>query len=131
MIQHNPEIETVIASATDLAKKYNHEYVTLEHLTLGLLTFKPWNDLMVAFGVDINGMISDIDDYLSRQTYLVNADFDTVPKKTHSLERVFNRAFTQVLFSGRNHVQIIDIFLSISSETNSRFRTYQARRTWT
>ena len=119
MIQHNPEIETVIASATDLAKKYNHEYVTLEHLTLGLLTFKPWNDLMVAFGVDINGMIGDIDDYLSRQTYLVNADFDTVPKKTHSLERVFNRAFTQVLFSGRNHVQIIDIFLSISSETNS------------
>jgi ATP-dependent Clp protease ATP-binding subunit ClpA len=119
MIQHNPEIETVIASATDLAKKYNHEYVTLEHLTLGLLTFKPWNDLMVAFGVDINGMIGDIDDYLSRQTYLVNADFDTVPKKTHSLERVFNRVFTQVLFSGRNYVQIIDIFLSISSETNS------------
>ena len=28
MIQHNPEIEVIIANATDLAKKYNHEYVT-------------------------------------------------------------------------------------------------------
>ena len=119
MIQHNPEIETLIANATELAKKYNHEYVTVEHLTHGMLTYKPFNDLMLAFGCDINGLISDLEDYLHKQTYMVNADFETVPKKTHSLERVFNRAFTQVLFSGRNHVQVIDIFLSIASETNS------------
>ena len=48
MIQPNPEIETLIASATELAKKYNHEYVTLEHLTHGLLTYKPFNDLVVS-----------------------------------------------------------------------------------
>jgi ATP-dependent Clp protease ATP-binding subunit ClpA len=119
MIQHNPEIEVVIASASDLAKKYNHEYVTLEHLTHGLVTFKPFNDLLVAHGIDTVGLISDIEDYLSKQTYIVSGDADNVPKKTHSLERIFNRAFTQVLFSGRNHVQIIDIFLSISSEVNS------------
>ena len=124
MIQHNPEIETLIANATDLAKKYNHEYVTVEHLAHGMLTYKPFNDLMLAFGCDIAGIVSDLEDYLHRQTYLVNADFDTVPKKTHSLERVFNRAFTQVLFSGRNHVQVIDIFLSIASETNSHASYY-------
>lgn len=119
MIQHNPEIEVVIASASDLAKKYNHEYVTLEHLTHGLVTYKPFNDLLVSFGIDTVGLVSDIEDYLSKQTYIVSGDADNVPKKTHSLERIFNRAFTQVLFSGRNHVQIIDIFLSIASEVNS------------
>ena len=119
MIQHNPEIEVVIANATELAKKYNHEYVTLEHLAHGLMSFKPWNDLMVAFGADVTAMINDLDEYVQRQTYIVSDDADNVPKKTHSLERVFNRAFTQVLFSGRNHVQIIDIFLSIVSEVNS------------
>ena len=119
MIQHNPEIEVVIASATDLAKKYNHEYVTLEHLTHGLVTYKPFNDLLVAFGIDTVGIVSDLEDYLSKQTYIVSSDADNIPKKTHSLERIFNRAFTQVLFSGRNHVQIIDIFLSIASEVNS------------
>jgi len=119
MITPTPEIEVIIANATDLAKKYNHEYVTLEHLSHGLTTFKPWNDLLVAFGVDVDGLISDLEDYLSKQTYLVAKNPDTIPKKTHSLERVFNRALTQVLFSGRNHVQLIDIFLSIASETTS------------
>jgi ATP-dependent Clp protease ATP-binding subunit ClpA len=119
MIQHNPEIEVIIANATELAKKYNHEYVTIEHLAHGLMQFKPWNDLMVSFGIDTVGLLADLDEYVQRQTYIVSKEEDHVPKKTHSLERVFNRAFTQVLFSGRNHIQIIDIFLSIASETNS------------
>ena len=119
MITPNPELEVLIANASDLAKKYNHEYVTLEHLAHGMMTFKPWNDLMVSFGIDVTGLLNDLEDYLDKQTYLVSADADNVPKKTHSLERVFNRACTQVLFSGRSHVQIIDIFLSIASETNS------------
>ena len=124
MIQHNPEIETVIANATELAKKYNHEYVTLEHLAHGLISFKPWYDLTLAFGADVDGLLNDLEDYLQKQTYIVSNEQDNVPKKTHSLERVFNRAFTQVLFSGRNHVQIIDIFLSIASETNSHASYY-------
>jgi ATP-dependent Clp protease ATP-binding subunit ClpA len=119
MIQHNPEIEVVIANATEQAKRYDHEYVTLEHLAHGLMTFKPWAELMLAFGVDVDAMVNDIEEYLQKQTYIISKHADYVPKKTHSLERVFNRAFTQVLFSGRNHVQIIDIFLSISNETNS------------
>ena len=53
MINHNPELEIIIANATDLAKKYNHEYVTLEHLTHGLISFKPFNDLLVSFGADV------------------------------------------------------------------------------
>ena len=120
MIQHNPEIEVIIANATDLAKKYNHEYVTLEHLTHGLVSFKPFYDLINQFGADSDALLSDLEDYLQKQTYIANTETDNIPKKTHSLERVFNRAFTQVLFSGRNHVQVIDIFLSISSETNSQ-----------
>jgi ATP-dependent Clp protease ATP-binding subunit ClpA len=119
MLQHNPEIEVVITNATDLARKYNHEYVTLEHLAYGLMTFKPWNDLMVAFGVDTETLITELEEYINKQTYIVSGQEDTTPKKTHSLERVFNRALTQVLFSGRNHMQVIDIFLSISSEANS------------
>jgi ATP-dependent Clp protease ATP-binding subunit ClpA len=119
MIQHNPEIEVIIASATDLAKSYNHEYVTIEHLTHGLITYKPFNDLLIAYGIDADSLVKDVEDYLNKQTYLVSPDADHIPKKTHSLERIFNRAFTQVLFSGRNHIQVIDIFLSIASEANS------------
>jgi ATP-dependent Clp protease ATP-binding subunit ClpA len=119
MIQHNPEIEVVISNATEAARRHNHEYVTVEHLAYGLITFKPFNTLMSDFGVDANALVNDLEDYLQRQTYIVSNDEDNVPKKTHSLERVFNRAFTQVLFSGRNYVQIIDVYLSIANEHNS------------
>ncbi len=119
MINHNPEIEVIIANATDLAKKYNHEYVTLEHLAHGLVTYKPFYQLLAAFGADVDALIKDIEEYLEKQSYITEENNNNDPKKTHSLERVFNRAFTQVLFSGRNHVQVIDIFLSLCNESNS------------
>ena len=31
------------------------------------------------------------------------------PKKTHTVERVLNRAFTQVLFAGRNTIDLTDV----------------------
>jgi ATP-dependent Clp protease ATP-binding subunit ClpA len=117
-MQHNPEIETVIANAVESAKKYNHEYVTLEHLSYGLVSFKPFTELLTSFGVDTVSLLNDIDEFLNKQSYIANLQM-VEPKKTHSLERVFNRAFTQVLFSGRDQVQLIDLFLSISSETSS------------
>lgn len=119
MIQPNPEIEVIINSASDIAKNQNHEYVTLEHLALALVQYKPFNELARDFGCDVDALITDLDDYLHKQLYLVSPDEDCVPKKTSTLERIFNRAFTQVLFSGRGHVQVIDIFLSITQETNS------------
>jgi ATP-dependent Clp protease ATP-binding subunit ClpA len=118
-MQHNPEIETIITTATEVARKYNHEYVTIEHLAFGLVTFKPFYTLLDAFGCDTQGLVTDIENYLSRQTQIISKTLDVIPKKTTTLERVFNRAFTQVLFSGRNHVQVIDIFLSVAAETNS------------
>ena len=118
-LQHNPEIEVVISNATDLAKKYNHEYVTLEHLLHGLISYKPFNELLYNFGADTQQLLEEIEDYVHKQTYIISTEENCVPKKTHALERTFNRAFTQVLFSGRTHVQVIDVFLSISSETNS------------
>ena len=102
-MNHNPEIEAVITNATEIARKFNHEYVTLEHLTYGLVSYKPFYDLVVAFGADADSMIKDLEGYLSQQTSIVSPIDDAVPKKTHALERTFNRAFTQVIFSNRNH----------------------------
>lgn len=118
MLQTNPEIDHIVAESTALAKSYNHEYVTVEHVMMSMVTYKPFNTLLYDFGVDTDGLIEDMEGYLSGLTELVNPEI-TEPKKTHSLERVFNRAFTQVLFSARSHIQLIDLFLSINAEANS------------
>lgn len=120
MIGPNPEIEVIIADATESAKLNNHEYVTLEHLALALVNYKPFNQLIQDYGVNAIDIQHDIASYLSVQHYLVSKDPDySSPRKTHALERVFNRAFTQVLFRGRTNMSVIDVFASLLSETNS------------
>ena len=118
-VQTNPEIETIIANATNVAESKNHEYVTLEHLLQGMLSYDPFAEFIANYGADIDKMQQELDDYLDKQSYLKNAVNSIVPKKTHSLERVFNRAYTQVLFSGRQSLQTIDLFLSIMTEDKS------------
>ena len=119
MITPNPDIEEIIATASNLAKSYNHEYVTLEHLLVALITFKSFNKLLLDHGVNTKELTGDLCEYISVQDHLVNLHDDMIPKKTHALERVFNRAFTQVLFSARSQIETIDLYLSITQETNS------------
>ena len=124
MLESNPEIQTIIESATAKAAEKNHEYVTLEHLLLAMSQHGPFYNIITNFGADVDGMVKELETYLDQQTYLISKGYDIVPKKTHSLERVFNRAFTQVLFSGRKHMQVIDLFLSIMSEEKSHARHF-------
>ena len=41
------------------------------------------------------------------------------PKKTQTVERVLNRAFTQVLFNGRPEIELSDVLISLMSEKKS------------
>jgi ATP-dependent Clp protease ATP-binding subunit ClpA len=118
MIQPNPEIEVIIDAATAKAKYYNHEYVTLEHILYGIVTYEPFGKLLGNYGVDVDGMTQDIDKYLGQQTYIISAE-NTTPRRTHTVERILNRALTQVLFSARRSLTVIDLVISISQETNS------------
>ena len=120
-MQPNPEFEQFINNSCALAKDYRHNYVTLEHLLISLVEFKSFNKLLVDYGVEAEELLRDLYDYIGKQNHLV---VDTpleelAPMRTHSLERVFNRAFTQVLFSAREQMEPIDLFLSISQEPNS------------
>ena len=117
MLQTNPEIDHVVAEATELAKHLSHEYVTLEHVFLSMVKYTPFREFLREFGTDVDGLTLELVAYLDAQIHLVTSEKE--PRKTHALERVFNRAFTQVLFSGRTHVQLIDLFLSIHAEANS------------
>jgi ATP-dependent Clp protease ATP-binding subunit ClpA len=44
---------------------------------------------------------------------------DIQPRKTNGLERCFNRALTQVLFTGRRTVATVDLYLAMLAENNS------------
>jgi ATP-dependent Clp protease ATP-binding subunit ClpA len=117
-LQTNPEIDHIVSEAVNVAKEHKHEYVTVEHLMFSMCKYKPFHKLLDNFGVDAAGMVAELDMYIMGLSDITKPNINE-PKRTHTLERVFNRAFTQVLFSGRTHIQIIDLFLSIHAEANS------------
>jgi len=118
MLAHNPEIETIISKASEYAKDLKHEYVTVEHLLLALITYNNFETMLREFGAEYDNLVAEVRLYLEDREEIVKED-EISPKKTYALERVFNRAFTQVMFSGRAHMQTIDLFISILQETNS------------
>ena len=127
LIGNNPEIEQILEQAIVKAKYHNHSYITLEHLLYALVTHKNFNIILTEFGADVEGLVADVDHYISQQTDLISIEHEATPKKTNTLERVFNRAFTQVLFSGRTHIQTIDIFMSLTAETKSHAAYFLAK----
>ena len=120
-MQNNPEIEQIIDNAGKLAKKYKHQYVTIEHLALALVRYESFNKILTAYGVDATAIATDIDTWLKGMVSIEikGKATNASPKKTNGLERVFNRAGTQVLFSGRKTVSTIDLYLAIMSESQS------------
>jgi ATP-dependent Clp protease ATP-binding subunit ClpA len=118
-MQINPEIEQITDYAIAVAKKQKHEYVLVEHLFLALVSYEPFYKVLQSYGIDVDEMIKDIEEYLTSLLTTPPNDPKYQPKRTNTLERVFNRAVTQVLFSGRRYVTTADLFLSITSETNT------------
>jgi ATP-dependent Clp protease ATP-binding subunit ClpA len=119
---HSPEIDTIIEQAVSCSKQRNHQYCTVEHLLYALITYAPFKKCLDDFGVDSETMTMEVNTYLDGLTSIVvsvDQGQEVVPRKTNSLERVMNRSVTQVLFTGRKVVTTVDLYLSISSETNS------------
>ena len=121
MLEANEGLENIFEDAVKEAEKRKHEYVTIEHVLLSLIKDKVIGITLVEFKVDVKALIKDVEDYLDTKCNdIVSKGKDpVVPRKTASLERLMNRAFTQALFQGRQDVTCIDILLSIFAEKKS------------
>jgi ATP-dependent Clp protease ATP-binding subunit ClpA len=117
-MQNNPEIEQIVDAAVKIARDCRHEYVLTEHVLLALLRHAPFRQVLEKFGTDVVRMEQEIEAYLASLANLVTTK-DVQPKKTNALERVFNRALTQVLFTGRRTISTVDLYLAMMAENNS------------
>ena len=117
-MQNNHEIEQIVDAAVKIARDCKHEYVLTEHVLLALLRHLPFRQVLEKFGTDVVRMEQEIEAYLASLVNLVT-NKDVQPKKTNALERVFNRALTQVLFTGRRSITTVDLYLAMMAENNS------------
>ena len=115
------DIEKIVITAINLAKKLKHEYVTIEHLAAVILDDPHVIAMCFEVDADSEGLQIALVEYLEKEcTDLIKSTTEEPnPFKTQMLERVFNRALTQALFQGKKHLNQLDIVLSILTEENS------------
>jgi ATP-dependent Clp protease ATP-binding subunit ClpA len=127
MLEPNQDLERIFERAVHLAMSHKHEYITLEHFLYGLLLDEKFDKKLSDFGADTNQLKSDITEYVTTELSSIASEDGQKPKKTHAMERMLNRAFTQVLFGGRSTIEPMDCFLSMFSEKKS-YAAYVIRK---
>ena len=120
-LKSDEQLEKCFQSAVDFAKNRKHEYVTVEHLFYAILTNEDFGEKLIEYDIDIAPLLKDLLEYLeTKMEDITLPDSDgNLPSRTAGLDRVLNRAFTQVVFSGREIMSTIDVFLAIYNEKKS------------
>lgn len=120
MVEPSIELQLVFEKAIKDAQKLSHEYVTLEHILYAMMCEEKFAKLVDGYGANVTDIKLVLENHLKTECDDIKIDIKKYkPKKTQTVERVLNRAFTQVLFIGRSHIQLTDILLSILSEKHS------------
>lgn len=121
MVEPSEELTAVFEKAVEDCKKLSHEYMTLEHLVFAMMCEEKFYESLTNYGANTEYIKTNLEHHLKTkcQDIVLENPGKYKPKKTQTVERVLNRAFTQVLFSGRQSIELLDVFLSTLSEKRS------------
>jgi ATP-dependent Clp protease ATP-binding subunit ClpA len=120
MLEPNSDLEAMFERAVSLASKQQHEYITLEHFLYSMVLDQKFNELLKNYGAEVEQLKKNLEKFIETDLAdIKTANPNQKPKKTNTVERMLNRAFTQVLFSGRQTIEPIDCFISLFSEKKS------------
>jgi ATP-dependent Clp protease ATP-binding subunit ClpA len=120
MLEPNSDLEKIFERAVSIASKNQHEYITLEHFLYSIVIDETFNAILKDYGAEVDQLKKNLEKFIKDDLTDIKTDKDDFrPKKTNTVERMLNRAFTQVLFGGRNVIEPVDCFISIFSEKKS------------
>ena len=128
MVEPSDNLQAVFEKAIETAKKLHHEYLTIEHLLFAMLLEDAFTKTVQGYGSNVDELRKNLADYLQNKcSEITTQEVVVKPKKTQSVERVLNRAFTQVLFNGRQRIEPTDVFLAMMGEKRSWAHYYIAQ----
>jgi ATP-dependent Clp protease ATP-binding subunit ClpA len=119
MLEPSKDLEQIFETAVESAATHKHEYITLEHFLYGMLNNKPFIEILTAFGTDVDVLKKDVEKFIDEDLKDIVNENVKKPIKTQTVERMLNRAFTNVVFSGRQTIDHVDCFISLFNEKKS------------
>ena len=124
MISPNDRVESIFEKSQEIALENNHRYITIDHLLYAILLDDETYEELSQFSDYLEELKSAIKTHIETGLEEIKSDSVDKPKKTHSVDRVLNRCFTQALFSSRQEISAIDLIISILGEQNSHCSNY-------
>jgi ATP-dependent Clp protease ATP-binding subunit ClpA len=125
MLEPNEDLEKIFEKAVLLAMDHKHQYITLEHFLYSMINDEQFGKILIDYGTNVDDMKEKLINYINTDlATIVDKTLNSRPKKTNSVERMLNRAFTQTLFAGRTTIEPLDCFLSILHEKKSHAAFY-------
>ena len=125
MIQADDRLKELFDEAIKVARTHQHEYVTLEHLLLIIIT-QPEIVEMIKSKPTIKAeqLIKDIEYHIEHKMNAIKCKEDVYPKRTQATERAVNRAFTNAIFQGQQAVNLFHLLGAIYGEKESHAQYY-------
>lgn len=117
MLSKNLEIS--IHRALAFAKKYNHEYATLEHLLFALADDPDASAVMRGCGIDIEQIKKNVQEFIENDLTSLIIDNVEDAKPTAGFQRVIHRAAIHVQSAGKNEVSGANVLVALFSERDS------------
>ncbi len=120
----NQELELSLNMAFARAREHRHEFMTVEHLLLALLSNPSAREALEACSVDLVALRQELEAFIEQTTPVLPAseeERDTQP--TLSFQRVLQRAVFHVQSSGRSEVTGANVLVAIFSEQESQAAT--------
>ncbi len=114
------ELDKRLGKAIDLAAKYKHEFVTLEHFLFCLVEAPLIVEIFEVLNISVVDMKNDLQKYIDQNTALKKVAADWKPDLTIAVHRVFEKAALQMQNAGRSELLESAVLIAIFDEKKSR-----------
>ena len=114
------DLEVTLNTAFKKAREARHEYMTVEHLLLGLLDNASAIQVLNACGADIGKLRDELAQFVNSTTPVLAEDSERDTQPTLGFQRVLQRAVFHVQSSGKQEVTGANVLVAIFSEQESQ-----------
>ena len=114
------ELEFCLNEAFQSAREHRHEFMTVEHLLLGLLDIPKVHEILKACDTNVTQLRRQLSEYIDEATPLMPVEEEGDVQPTLGFQRVLQRAVFHVQSSGKKEVTGSNVLVAIFSEKQSQ-----------
>lgn len=115
------ELEKSLNEIAQSASARRHEFITVEHLLLALMSNEAALEVLKNVGGDVAKLTSELEKYIDETTPILPvSDQEHGPQTTLGFQRVVSRSLFHVQSSGRKEVTGANVLVAIFSEQESQ-----------